>query len=98
MTPGNALLRPFDARALSAFLFLVGLALTFLVLVGLALSRASELTQSPISCECRRGDFSNDFSPPDFDINSVDCRVFWIKNSPTIRFWSTAPHLGIRWP
>ncbi|MGQ0445558.1 MAG: hypothetical protein ACT4O2_10650 [Beijerinckiaceae bacterium] len=88
MTSGNALLRPFDARALSAFL----------VLVGLALSRASELTQSPISCECHCGDFSNDFSPPDFDINGVDCRVSWIKNSPTIRFWSTAPYLGIRWP
>ena len=86
---GTALPRPFDARSkLLAFLVL-GLALT--------VARVSELTQSPISCERHHGDFSNDFSP-DFDINSVDCRVSWIKNSPTIRFWSTAPYLGIRWP
>ena len=73
--------------------------LAFLVLVGLlTVARVSELPQSPISCERHHGDFSNDFSPPDFDVNSVDCRVSWIKNSPTIRFWSTAPYLGIRWP
>ena len=71
--------------------------LAFLVLVGLlTFARVSELTQLPISCDCHRGEFSNDFSPPDFDVNSVDCRVSWIKNSPTIRFWSTAPYLGIR--
>jgi hypothetical protein len=72
--------------------------LAFLVLVGLlTFARVSELTQPPISCERHHGDFSNDFSPPDFDVNSVDCRVSF-KNSPTIRFWSTAPYLGIRWP
>jgi hypothetical protein len=73
---GTALPRPFDARSkLLAFLVLVGLALT--------VARVSELTRSPISCERHRGDFNNDFSP-DFDINSLDCRGSWIKNSPTI--------------
>lgn len=87
---GTALPRPFDARSkLLVFLVLVGLALT--------VASVSKLPQSPISCERHRGDFSNDFSP-DFDIDSVDCRGSWIKNSPTIRFWSTAPYLGIRWP
>jgi hypothetical protein len=86
---GTALPCPFDARSkLLAFLVLAG-ALTF--------ASVSKLSQSPISCERHHGNFSNDFSP-DFDINSVDCRVSWIKNSPTIRFWSAAPYLGIRWP
>jgi hypothetical protein len=78
-----------DARSkLLAFLVLVGLAL------ALPVARVSELTYSPISCERHHADFSNDFSP-DFDINSVDCRVPWIKSSPTIRFWGVPPYVGI---
>jgi hypothetical protein len=89
---GTALPHPLDARSKLLALLL------FLVLLALSVARVSELTQSPISCERHKGEFSNDFLPLDFDINSIDCRVSWIKNSPTIRFWSTAPYLGIRWP
>jgi len=89
--------RLFDTRFLLTFLLLF--LLTILVLIRfLNVVSVWELPQSPISCESHQDDFfSNDFSP-DFDINSIDCRVSWIKNSPTIRFWSTAPYLGIRWP
>lgn len=85
----TAVPRPFDSRSkLLAFLVLVGLVASVVMV--------TELAQSPISCERHKGDFSNDFSP-DFDINSVDCRVSWIKNSPTIRFWGVSPYVGIKW-
>jgi len=83
---GTALPRSFDARFL-AFLVLVGLALIGMV---------SELAQPSISCERHQGGFSNGFSPG-FDINSVDCRVSSIKDSPTIRFWGVSPYFGINW-
>jgi hypothetical protein len=85
----TALPRPFDSRSKL---------LALLVLVGLVASVAmvTELTRSSISCERHKGAFSNDFSP-DFDINSLDCRASWIKNSPTIRFWGVSPYVGVKW-
>jgi hypothetical protein len=82
-------LRPVDAKSkLLALLVLVGLILFAMV---------AELSQSPpISCKRHDGAFSNDFSP-DFDINRVDCRASWIKNSPTIRFWGVSPYLAVTW-
>jgi hypothetical protein len=80
--------RPLELSKLWAVLLAVGLGLTF--------ASAAELPQSPISCGRHQGAFSNDFSPNDFDINSVDCRVSWIKNTPTIRFWGVSPFVGIK--
>jgi hypothetical protein len=60
-----------------------------------SIAMVAQLTQSPISCEHHKGAFSNDFSS-DFDINSFDCRVSSIKNSPTIRFWGVSPYVGIK--
>jgi hypothetical protein len=84
----TALPRPSDARSkLLALLVLVGL---------VAFVMVAELTQSPISCKRRDGAFSNAFSPA-FDINSVECRASWIKNSPTIEFWGVSPYVGVKW-
>jgi len=71
-------------------------AIFILAWLGLTLVSAAQPTQSPISCQWHRGAFSNAFSPA-FDINSLDCRMSGIKDSPTVRFWSVYPFVGIKW-
>jgi hypothetical protein len=78
----------FDARSKRFAFLMMGLSLT--------VTAVWLLTQSPISCERHRGASSNDFSS-DFDINRIECQVFSVKHSPTIRFWGVAPYVGIDW-
>ena len=71
-------------------------AIFVLVFLGMTFVSAAELIHTPISCEQHQGAFSNGFSPA-FDIDRIDCRMSWIKNSPTIRFWKVRPFVGIKW-
>jgi hypothetical protein len=86
------LARPFDAVAASK-----SWAILVLAFLCLTLASVAERVQSPISCERHQGAFGNGFSPA-FDINSVDCRVSWIQNSQTVRFWGVYPFVGIKQP
>jgi len=74
---------PIDGR----FILLCGLVLMAL---NVSFARVTDSFQFPISCEHHEGSFSTDFSI-DFDINRVDCRMSWVRKSPTFHFWSVSP-------
>jgi hypothetical protein len=72
------------------------LLLAFLLAIGWSQVDIIAEMQSPISCHQHHGAFGNGFSPG-FDIDRVDCRFSWIKDSPLVRFWRVYPFVGIQW-
>jgi hypothetical protein len=72
------------------------LVLAFLLAIGWSQVDIIAEMQSPISCQRHRGAFGDGFSPG-FDIDRVDCRFSWIKDSPVLRFWRVYPFVGIQW-
>jgi hypothetical protein len=75
---------------------LIGLLVLLLVGVMSWAAVAAMRFDPPISCQRHVGPFSNAFSA-DFDINRADCRLSWMKRSPTVHFWGVPPYVGINW-
>lgn len=88
--PSDALAAPRPFDVLSSKLWTVFV----LMFLGLSLVSVAELIQSPISCKLHRGAFDSGFSA-DFDIDHLDCRISWMKDSPSIRFWRVYPFVAL---
>jgi hypothetical protein len=81
--------RPSPLSRIWAGLALLGLIVGMVAVAGKA--------SHAVSCERHKGAFGADFSS-DFDINSTDCRISSIKDSPVIRFMGATPYVSIHWP